>query len=180
MKNYIKNLMAILFLLFSSSTLLAQELKYEDFDKDNDGWIEKEEFKTVFTDYYWDDWNNVDDPYLDDEDFYTFTYNIIDVDNDEMLSLDEWTYGYNYYYGDYLLDDFTAYDIDGDGFVEYTEYTDPFYDTDFFVSWDVDRDTYLSEEELGERVFERWDTNDTGLMSRAEFKNFKRAYEDIK
>ncbi len=176
--NIAKQAILFLFIMFSSS-VFAQNLNYEDFDVDGDGWIEKEEFRTVFVANFWNDWNNVDNDYLDDEDFYTFNYKLIDIDNDDLLTLDEWTYGCNYYYGDYLVDDFDAYDIDGDGFLEYVEYYDVLYDTDYYVAWDIDKDTYLSQAELAENVFERWDLNDTGLLSRSEYKNFDKYYKDI-
>ncbi len=166
-------------LMFFSTSLFAQNLNFDDFDLDNDGWVEKDEFKAVFIANYWDDWNPDDDENLDEDDFYTFTYAIIDVDDDELLTPEEWVYGYDYYYGDYLVDDFVAYDVDGDGYLEYAEYYDVLYDTDFYATWDIDMDTYLSKAELAENVFELWDTNDTGLMSKSEFNNFKKYYDDI-
>ncbi|MDN3687566.1 EF-hand domain-containing protein [Cyclobacterium jeungdonense] len=183
MKRYnIKKQFGFIILMMFSTSLFAQNLNFSDFDKDDDGWIEKEEFRTVFTANYWDDWNNVDNSYLDDEDFYTFNYALIDTDDDDLLTEEEWTYGYDYYYGDYLkdgYDSFEAYDVDGDGYIEYTEYYDGLYDTDYYVTWDIDKDTYLSQEELAENVFENWDLNDTGLMSRSEFYNFDGFYKDI-
>jgi len=154
-------------------------MDFGDFDTNRDNMIQKTEFRSVFMDNYTDDWNVRDDAGLDDEDFYTTTYYIIDRDNDNLLMKEEWDMGYNYYYGDYLTDDFTMYDLNRDNYISHEEYVTSLRDTDYFLMWDVDRNQYLSESELADRVFEIWDTNDDGIMSQTEFQRLDRHLEDL-
>ncbi len=155
----------------------AQNLTFNDFDNDGDNLVEKQEFMDTFTSNYAEDWDNTDNTNLDDEDFYTATYSVVDIDEDDLIDEDEWNWGYNYYYGDYLGDDFDLYDYDD--YISYEEYYDAFDYTDYYATWDVDRDTYLSESELAEGVFESWDVNDNGVIDKNEFNSFDAYYLDI-
>jgi Ca2+-binding EF-hand superfamily protein len=175
-KHYV-SLFVFLFIAFSCDR--TEELTFEDFDTDENNVITEEEFENVFTAHYYDDWNNVDDEYLDDEDFYLSVYDVWDADDDELLDEEEWTMGYDYYYGDYVISDYDAIDIDGDGFIEYTEYNDVLVDTDFFVDWDADADDFLNEDELAEGVFHIWDLNNDGMLDREEYIQFDSYYLDI-
>lgn len=171
------SLMIISLITFSCDR--QKELGFEDFDKDADNLVDRQEFKDVFTSNYYDDWNNKDNEYLDDEDFYISVYDMWDTDDDEVLTEEEWIMGYDYYYGDYIVKDYEAVDIDGDGFIEYAEYNDVLGDSDFFVTWDVDASEYLNEEELAEGVFTIWDVDNSGYLERDEFEEFDLYYLDI-
>lgn len=171
--------MLIMFSLISFSCQREKDLSFEDFDNDADNLIDREEFKNTFTANYYDDWNNEDDEYLDDEDFYVSVYDIWDTDDDELLTEEEWIMGYDYYYGDYIVNDYEAVDIDGDGFIEYAEYNDVLGDSDFFATWDVDASEYLDEEELAEGLFTIWDVDNSGYLERDEFNEFDLYYLDI-
>jgi len=179
--NTLKSIFTGLFLtiFLMSASPESENLTFGDWDKDSNDLISRSEFVEVFTMNYVDDWNVIDDDHLDDEDFYRVTYSIWDVDNDEMLSEEEWQYGYDYYYGDYILDDYVAIDTDGDGFIEYQEYYDVLYPTEYYMVWDVDEDTYLSELELARLVFNNWDINDNNFLELDEYQNFDSYYLDI-
>lgn len=155
------------------------ELTFFDFDQDNNNEISKEEFTEVFTSNFYDDWNKNDDEYLDDEDFYLSVFEIWDADNDNLLSQEEWLLGYDYYYGDYIITDYDAIDVDGDGFIEYAEYTGILDDTDFYLNWDLDASEYLSDKELAQGVFEKWDINNNGTLELNEYSAFDNYYLDI-
>lgn len=162
-----------------ASPAFAQDKDFKDFDLDNDALIERSEFVNVFVKNYKDDWDNTDNTGLDDEDFYVSSYGVINADNNTYLDADEWTFGYNYFFSDYLNKDYTLYDTDGDGFIEYVEYHDAIYDNDLFFEWDVDNDGYLDQYELANAVFDNWDINDNYVMNRFEFNNFDNYYLDI-
>lgn len=169
----------LVFTLFMGLSAFAQNLTYDDFDVDDNSVIDKQEFSKVFRAFYWDDWNNVDDPGLDDEDFYTVTYTFIDANHDERLALEEWKNGYTYYYGSYLKNDYTIYDLNHDGYITYNEYVAAVNSTDYYVVIDVDHDAYLSEAELANYVFESWDADDNKMMNRDEFLKLDAYYTDI-
>lgn len=177
----IKTIFTGLFLaaILMAASPVSESLTFKDWDKDGNDLISRSEFVEVFTKNYVDDWNVIDDEYLDDEDFYHVTYAMWDVDNDNLLSKEEWQYGYDYYYGDYILDDYVAIDTDGDGFIEYQEYYDVLYPTQYYTVWDVDEDTYLSELELARLVFNNWDINDNNFLELDEYQKFDSYYLDI-
>lgn len=168
-----------MFLILTSGKLLMDNLTFSDWDENGDGLITRSEFVDRFTANYVDDWNVVDDEHLDDEDFYRTTYGIWDEDDDELLSEQEWMFGYDYYYGDYILDDYVGIDADGDGFIEYTEYYDALSGTDYYSEWDVDEDMYLNEYELARMVFNNWDYDDSNFIEKDEYEEFDTFYLDI-
>lgn len=178
MKKYISVILSILFLLTIGCNRTTN-LSFSDFDINANNSIEKEEFTKVFTENFYDDWNNDDDEYLDDEDFYLSVYEIWDTNNDMLLSKDEWILGYDYYYGDFILTGYDAIDLDGDGFVDYNEYTGVLNDTDFYIQWDVDASEYLSEKELASGVFNIWDVDNSNALEIDEFAEFDYYYLDI-
>ena len=90
-------------IVLSSGKFVQDELVFEDWDKNGDGLITRSEFVDRFTANYVNDWNVVDDAHLDDEDFYHATYQMWDEDKDTLLNEQEWMFGYDYYYGDYIL-----------------------------------------------------------------------------
>ena len=178
---YFKSIISVFItlLMLTSWNVKSQDLTFSDWDINDNDLISRSEFVLEFVANYVNDWNVVDDEYLDDEDFFLVTYGIWDVNNDELLSEEEWLYGYNNYFGDYILDNYVAVDTDGDGFIEYQEYYDVLYPTDAYVVWDVDEDSYLSEYELARAVFNTWDLNDSNFIEKHEYNKFDSYYLDI-
>ncbi len=178
MKKLAKTTAMLLMLLFMTSA--TADMPFEDWDTNDSGLITRSEFVAHFTDNYVADWNNYDDnATFDDEDFYTVTYDIWDVDDDDLLTVEEWDYGYDYFYGDYVNDDFVALDLDNDGFIEYVEYYDVFADTYYYTDWDIDADTYLNEYELARLVFNNWDVDNSNFIEKDEFDDFKAYYLEV-
>ena len=180
MKNYktvLTWLISILFVVMACNRV--ENLTFDDFDKDNDGLIDMNEFQETFTANYYDDWDRDDDPYLDDEDFHTGVYNIWDADDDQLLSEEEWLYGFDYYYGNYVITDFDDMDVDDDDQISYSEYYDALSETNFYSDWDIDDDKHLSEEELAVGVFSIWDVDNSGLLEPNEYEEFDAYYLDI-
>ena len=165
--------------MLTTSCNREENLTFQDFDTDSDGIISPQEFEAVFTANYYDDWNREDDEYLDDEDFYHGTYYMWDQDEDNTLSHEEWIMGYDHYYGNYIFDDYEGIDVDGDGFIEYEEYSNVLGDTDYYLNWDTDASEYLDEEELANGVFRIWDIDNSGLIEKDEFAKFDSYYLDI-
>lgn len=177
----LKTIFALSGLLIIMAGAKAQEenLTFTDWDKNQDGLISRSEFIDIFTYQYTDDWNLKDDEGLDDEDFFVSSYEMWDNDNDEMLTEEEWLFGYDYYFGDYVTVDYVAVDTDGDGFIEYAEYYDILDDTDFYTVWDVDANGYLNEYELARMVFNNWDIDNTNFIELDEYQDFDSHYLDI-
>lgn len=180
MKTILMNtLTAILALCFTSADLSDENLMFEDWDSNDNSLISRSEFVEQFTSNYVHDWNVIDDDHLDDEDFYTVIYNMWDLDDDERLTEEEWKYSIDYLYGDYVAEDFVAFDTDNDGYIEYVEYYDVLFETDFYDMWDVNDDGYLNEYELARMVFNNWDYDDSNFIERDEYTDFDAFYLDI-
>ena len=170
--------LAGLLILFNVSH--AQNLTFKDWDDDTDGKIELHEFVDNFVEYHYADVDVTNDYGLDDEDFFHYTYDFMDEDGDGLVNDEEWDYAYNYLYSDFLINDgIVYYDLDNDGYISYTEFYDTMYDTDFYSVWDVDNDLYISEYELANAIFDNWDINNSGTLSKGEYANLDAFYLDM-
>lgn len=164
--------------LFFSFTAFAQEAAFLEWDEDKDNLLEEFEFKGEFMNIYFPEWNtDKGDMGLNKDEFYGSTFARLDVDSSKRLEEDEWGYGYSYLYDDYIVyEDIHLYDGDGDGLLAFEEYFDTFYDSDYFYEVDVDNNGLISEHELAEYVFESWDIDESGTISRGEYKIFDSIY----
>jgi hypothetical protein len=162
-----------------SSFLAAQYVEFIEWDTNRDGTIEQIEFRNGFMAEYFYEWDRNNDGILDDEDFFRSSYLIIDENNDNLLSLDEWKFGVKYLYYDYITDDFAQYDLDDNSFLTYDEYYSVISDTDYFTAFDADENSYISEYELTKYVFEMWDFDNSGDISKEEFYFFDSYFLDI-
>ncbi|MFO8130227.1 MAG: hypothetical protein R6T99_10050 [Bacteroidales bacterium] len=157
----------------------STNLSFEDWDLDNNGTIEQREFVDVFSEHYYDDWNTVNNEYLDDEDFYHTVYNVWDIDDDEAMVREEWIAGYDYFYGDYVVVNYEDIDVNNDEVLLYDEFYNVLRDTDFYHDWDLNKDAYLSDEELGLGLFHIWDVDNSGKIEYDEYVDFDLYYTDF-
>ncbi len=163
------------FLLLQCSNDI-EELTFEDFDQNGNMFITLEEFQEVFADYYYGSWNPDNAEYLKDDDFLQATYRIWDEDKDEKLTEEEYTRGFDYSYGNYIVNDFEGLDSDRDGYIGYNEYSIALMETSFYLDWDIHNDKKLDEEDLAAGIFAQWDIDQSGLIEIDEFKRYKDYY----
>lgn len=157
----------------------SKNLTFEDWDKNNDSLISYEEFEEVFTANFYNDWNQDDDPYLDDEDLYISSFEVWDVDEDDVLSEDEWVVAFDHYFGDYVVSEYNDIDLDDDNAISYDEYYQIVEESGYYLDWNMDKDDYISEEELSEGIFSRWDVNNDLYLDKEEYLAFDDHYLDI-
>ncbi len=181
MKHYKEKFLAIgLLLLFTAQSCNQEEnLTYGDFDLNNDYLVEMNEFKKVFTTHYYNEWDSNNDQALDDEDFFVTVYDIWDTNEDEKLTKEEYIMGFDYHYGNYIVEDFAVIDANDDGVLAYSEFYDALYPSKFYEDWNLDDDDMLSENELAENVFKRWDYDNSGSIDLDEFSDFDSYYLEI-
>lgn len=174
------NLVYILTIFFCTTQLFAGSDDFDHWDVDNDNVIERHEFTTEFVEEFYNSWDPSNEKGIIEEGFFEESYAGLDTDNDKMLSDEEWLIGYNFFYDDYLVyEDINMLDSNENGGIEYEEYYNALYDTHFFTDIDLDKDNYISEYELANYVFENWDFNDSGMISRSEFNKFDWYYLDV-
>lgn len=178
-KNLISAILALVMGVLMMFSCKNENLSFKNFDKNKNANIEKEEFVEVFKNNYYRDWNNKNNDYLDDEDFYRSFFSVWDADKDKFLDTGEWSNAYDSYFKDYIINDFAAIDINRDDHVDYREYSNTITDSDFFKGWDTDENSYLSDEELANGVFNKWDSDQNGKLSKEEFDRFDDYYSDI-
>jgi Ca2+-binding EF-hand superfamily protein len=154
-------------------------MDFADFDINGNKQIDRQEFRTYFVDNYASSWQPNDPMGWNDEGFYTTTYIFLDRDRNDRLLRDEWVHGHNYYYGDFLASDFVVYDLNGDQYLSRAEYLAAMKPTAYFVTWDADKNKFLSDIEFADAVFDKWDTNDNGTLDQMEFEKFDKAHTEI-
>lgn len=154
-------------------------LSFEDWDKDNDSLISYQEFESIFTANFYDDWNQNYDSYLDDEDVYVSSFRAWDTDEDDILSQDEWIVALQNYFGNYVVSEYDYVDTDNDYNISYDEYYEVIDETGYYKDWDLDEDDFISEKELAEGIFTRWDTNNDSFIDKEEYDAFHSNYLDI-
>ncbi len=75
-------------------------------------------------------------------------------------------------YSAYINDDFAAYNVDGDGFIEETEWNDIFTDSDWFEVYDADTDGFVTDVEWDTGLYNDWDLDADGFIDEDEFNTY--------
>lgn len=116
---------------------------------------------------YYEDWDLDDDNFLNDDEFTTSFYNTWDTDNDGAIEEAEWTT----VTADYNLEnaDWATWDADGDGLLEENEFDTGFANYGWYDTWDVDNDNLVTEREYTDGIFGIWDENDDNMLDTNEF-----------
>ncbi len=182
-------------LFLNSSGQTTNNPNFKDWDKDNNNLISRNEFVDRYSNDYSKDWKS--DPMNDqqnfdknepvenqqstmnegsdrfnDNDFYESSYRIWDKNKDNRLSEDEWRYGYDMSYGDYLDDDYAGIDTNHDGYLDYNEYHNSLGNTSYYSDMDVNRDNSLDNKEVSDMVFNDWDKDSSGYIEADEYDEY--------
>lgn len=91
--------------------------------------------------------------YLEDGEYKSYAFGRADWDNDGYLEETEWASYTEVYYDPYELDydSYTAYDTDGDGFIDRGEFND-IPTVSLFTVWDYDSDDLIDEDDWDEVI----------------------------
>lgn len=130
-----------------------------------DTW-DREEFYTTFipTNYY-EDWDVNDDNFLDEEEFRASFFKIWDTDNDGMIEDIEWSAAV----ADYGLNGLD-WDTNDDGYIDTTEFNTGFSDTGWYEAWDTDGDGLIEMREYTDGIFTIWDEDDDDVLNAEEYR----------
>lgn len=168
-----------LFILFLMITSVSFAQVYEDFDTNSDDTVDREEFNQGYGNNF-SQWDRNQDGTLDDREFYETTFNRMDEDGDGMLSQNEWENGYDNLYSDYVgTSDYSLYDEDGDEMISSEEFYMGMSDSDYYNTYDTNRDGSIDQTELSDTVFDTWDENGDGVIDRTEYDSYSAYYIDF-
>ncbi len=171
-----KNIIAIGAFLFTAA-LYSQNNQFTVYDRNGNNTVEKEEF----IDVYKKEMNSRVQKMggkndLSREEFYKKVFVDLDRNRDNNLDREEWDAALEYLYRDYLSSDYLLTDKDRNKVIDYDEYYEQVYQTDYFTYWDVNKDLYLNDMEQAEAVFTAFDSNDDGLLEKDEFDRYNSFY----
>ena len=173
-----KTLKGILFMLCLMVSSVAFSQVYDDFDTNGDGGIDQDEFNETYSNSY-DQWDVNDDGVIDDREFYDFTYDRLDTNSDEYLDNNEWDEGYDNIYGEYLAtDDRIEFDVDGDQRISKDEFYQGMRETDYYNTYDANRDGSIDSDEINRGVYDSLDDNRDATVDRDEYEHFGSYYLD--
>lgn len=136
------------------------------------------DFEEAFTNSpYFNQWDHNSDKKIGQDEFYKNYFTMIDENNDNVLSEQEWQDGIKSFFGSEGLgsegeiksSDFSKWDTNGDGNVQPEEFTKYLKDTQYFDEWDNNSDGQLEEKEFAEKAFHMWDTDGNGVIEADEF-----------
>ena len=104
-------------------------------------------------------------------------YHSTDTDYyDSGITEAEWNQGYLRMFRNRAEDNFSAYDLDKNSFLDLEEWSEIFIESEWFESYDVNSDTLLTKKELNKGFFGDWDLNKNGGIEEEEFGNYWRKF----
>lgn len=163
---------------FVSALSFAQTTDFNIADANGDGSMDRNEFNDGYDDSF-SEWDHNQDGVVDDYEMYETQFNRLDQNGDRNLSIEEWDRGYNNMYGDYLeSNDFSHYDADDNDNISSEEFYDSFRNTEFFNSYDINRDGTLDRDEINEGVFSNMDQNQDGTLDKNEYDTYSSYYNN--
>lgn len=150
-------------------TILFAQTPNQWEDSDGDGLYDINEFSKAYSKGY-NDWDVDKDGRLDNNEFYNNFYNQLDVNRDGRLTHEEWTAGRRNY-GDHIPAD--RYSENPPQYLSKREFADRFKDTDYYNSYDTNRDGYIDPAEMNQATFFLLDKNRDGKLDGSELENMQ-------
>lgn len=152
---------------------LAQDFDWNwpDWDIDQDAYVDRDEFGAGYAQTgYFDHYDADADGLLDETEVATATYGMMDLDDDGVLTVDEWDTWVDTRLGEAAVDlDVDAWDQDGDGIITRDEFDDTAIATSLYADYDADTDGYYGRDEFGNAIFDLTDANDDDFVVEDEY-----------
>lgn len=151
----------------------------DDWDEDDNGYIDETEFESTFSRVnYYDGWDTDDDGYLNERELNEGVYGALDEDNNNVLDENEWD-AYSSIYSETRateIGDFDSWDMDNDGYLASDEFMSKNGEIFRYSDWDQSGDDRLDKTEFNQGSFALWDADGDSQINDEEFglweKNF--------
>lgn len=148
-----------------------------NFDSNNDGSWDDEEFGLAFNRDF-GDWDNNSDHHLNSEEFYNSTFTSTDASGDYLISEDEWNKGHKNVFRDFAgTGDFKKQDVNKDDQIDNKEWKQAFYDSKWFLTYDTNNDKRISMDEWKKGLFNDWDANKDKVLNEEEYQAYSQYYK---
>lgn len=151
---------------------------FAQYDANRDDQWDENEFSESYQGNFsgYDSFDNDSSGELNTKEFYIATFRTIDRDGNQSINRQEWDEGYNNSFGDYSdEEDFDIFDTDQSGDLSESEWDQGFTKTTWFVTYDVDKNETVSNQEWTKANFSAWDTNNDGFLNEQEFQAYNKA-----
>ena len=137
---------------------------YADMDTNNRYTWDRTNSDVKTTNYFFDKNNN---GMMDRDEYVVYSYTTIDYNNDNMIDETEWNKYTTSWYEPYNMKydnsrTFVSYDVDGDGYIEASEY-EKAVDYDVYTSWDTDNDGMVDTTEYDRMTTTYHDSDKDGV-----------------
>ena len=155
---------------------MAQERGFNSFDADRDKMINKTEFSKMYTASY-NEYDLDKDGQINDREFYDYSFNRLDKNNDGELDSSEWKIGYDNVYNKYIKPTANAeFDADRNQRISKNEYYESFRNTNYYSDYDLNEDRFIDADELRARMYQDFDLNEDGLIDEDEYTTKRQFY----
>lgn len=128
---------------------------------------------TRTTTTYYVDYDKNNNGILDSNEFYTYAWRIWDTDRDGYLSDEEWKLSTARWYGpaNTQYKTYTYWDKNADGRIDSTEFDTTISSTNLYAMWDKNADSRIENDEYAAASFRVYDLNADGVLSMDEWEN---------
>ena len=140
-----------------------------DWDSDGNGSISQSEWGNQCTQSdLFDNWDTDNDGLIDDDEYATGLFRHWDENDNGVLEESEWRKANDNWFGEYDAE-FSAWDSDGDGFLEYREFDTGLGKTAYYSDWDANNTLFIEREEFCSSLFAQADANDDDRIEVGDF-----------
>lgn len=152
---------------------------FEDLDEDGDAELVAAEIDVLEDRGLYDWLDENDNEIVDEVEFQTWTFELLDVDGDGTVSETEMADGFDVLYdGDYEVT-FQDFDANADAGITVDEYNAVFDGRDLLTTFDVNTDDEVGLDEFPEGAFNIADENDDGRLDASEFQDNVTLFEPV-
>ncbi|UIJ73324.1 PRC-barrel domain-containing protein [Aurantimonas sp. HBX-1] len=173
MKRATSTAMALILATSAAPALAQATYTFADIDADGNLELSSAEFERVARDTY-GRWDTNSDQRIEDVEFYTGAYHDWDTDSDGALTSDEYSAGWDGWFGDGEPVAYGTLDADADGIVSEDEFGAGLGNTSAFGTWDTAGDGFLDEGEFSAGLYSAYDMDDNDIIAESEYAGYDR------
>ena len=147
----------------------ATQIEISDWDSNADGHISHSEWNQHCpASNIYSNWDTDNDGLIDDDEYSTGLFRHWDENDNGVLEENEWSRANDNWFNDYSVE-YSAWDSDGDGFLEYREFDAGLGKTSYYADWDVNNTLFIEKSDFCQSLFNQADADDDDRINVGEF-----------